>query len=92
MRPISDYRARLNRCSAPVEEGVYRACCNTRPPFGHSAYCAVPLMEEAIADLENVKAMLVEAQVAAAMAMTINPAWVDLHERIEAVVGPEREA
>ena len=90
MKPISDYRTAVARCAAPIEEGVYRACCNTRPPFGHSGYCAVPVLEEALADLERVKAMLVEAQVATAVAMTVNPAWVDLHERIDAVVEPER--
>lgn len=90
MKTISDYRAAVARCAAPIEENVYRACCNTRAPFGHSSYCAVPLMEEAIADLERVKAMLVEAQVATAVAMTVNPAWVDLHERIDAFVEPER--
>jgi predicted aconitase len=50
----------------------------------------VPVLEEAVEELERTKAMLVEAQVAVAVATTLNPAWVDLHERIEAVVGPER--
>ena len=90
MKTVSDYRAAVARCASPIEEGVYRACCNTRAPFGHSGYCAVPVLEEAVEELERTKAMLVEAQVAVAVATTLNPAWVDLHERIEAVVGPER--